>query len=112
MILFDGIVQILRRANPHRIRAEEVEVASYTHPPERTMTRLKAVERDATRFSMTFQCLAEEEARCGLVAGSAEIRRYGTSFLVDGAVQEYPSAVHLYIVALASTTAGGQGAPS
>jgi hypothetical protein len=71
MILFDGVVQILGRANLHGIRAEEVEVASYTHSPERTMTRLEAVERDAPRLSVTFQRLAEEDSSCCLVAGLA-----------------------------------------
>jgi hypothetical protein len=73
MILFDDVVLVLRGANLHWIRAEEVEVTSYTHSPECTMTWLEAIERDATRLSMTFQCLAEEQARCRLVAGLAKV---------------------------------------
>jgi len=59
----------------HCIRAEEVEVASDTHPPEAHMTRLEAVERDATRLSMTFQCLPRNSLRRYIRSFRASIAR-------------------------------------
>jgi hypothetical protein len=60
------------------IRAILDETATTTTPhlidvAECTVTWFEAVECDATRCFMTLQCLAEEEARCRLVAGFANV---------------------------------------
>jgi hypothetical protein len=89
---FHDVVQVLAGPYLHRIGPAEVELVPHTHASQCGMTGLEAIEGNAARLAVTFQCATEKDAGGRQVAAAAQVRGDSPSTLIHSAIQVHPAA--------------------
>src|SRR3954469_5778720 len=102
MVLLHDVVQVLTRADLDWILRPIIEFVAHAHPAEGRVTRFEAIQRDATRLSVSLESLSKESLGCSHISCTAEVRFHRTTNFIYGTVQIHPVAANLDIGLIAA----------